>query len=182
LDKYRIDYVLLQPKRPLGYLLEHSPACAPFTPIKSPCCWNARRRARVPALRKVGVIFTSPSPVGEFHVGSMRNSRVLAFRFWSSVFPLARRLHERRIGKRKSFSGVTRWERRASDSSPVWLLGIAVTVVLILYGIDSGSRNRGWWRVFRISSGFYVAGQDFRFGPRPASLRLQYPTKSTGYS
>ena len=25
LDRYKIDYVLLQPKRPLGYLLEHSP-------------------------------------------------------------------------------------------------------------------------------------------------------------
>ena len=30
LDKYRIDYVLLQPKRPLGYLLEHSPAWRPI--------------------------------------------------------------------------------------------------------------------------------------------------------
>jgi hypothetical protein len=26
LDKYRIDYVLLVPRRPLTYLLEHSPA------------------------------------------------------------------------------------------------------------------------------------------------------------
>ena len=26
LDKYRIDYVLFQPKQPLAYLLEHSPA------------------------------------------------------------------------------------------------------------------------------------------------------------
>jgi hypothetical protein len=30
LDKYRIDYVLLQPKRPLRYLLEHSPAWRPI--------------------------------------------------------------------------------------------------------------------------------------------------------
>ena len=26
LDKYKIDYVFLQPKQPLSYLLEHSPA------------------------------------------------------------------------------------------------------------------------------------------------------------
>jgi len=30
LDKYRIDYVLLEPKQPLGYLLEHSPAWHPI--------------------------------------------------------------------------------------------------------------------------------------------------------
>jgi len=30
LDKYRIDYVLLQPNRPLTYLLEHSPAWRPI--------------------------------------------------------------------------------------------------------------------------------------------------------
>ena len=30
LDKYRIDYVLLEPRRPLTYLLEHSPAWRPI--------------------------------------------------------------------------------------------------------------------------------------------------------
>ncbi|MGA2373840.1 MAG: hypothetical protein ABSG11_24560 [Candidatus Korobacteraceae bacterium] len=30
LDKYKIDYVLLEPKRPLEYLLEHSPAWHPI--------------------------------------------------------------------------------------------------------------------------------------------------------
>ena len=30
LDKYRIDHVLLEPKQPLGYLLEHSPAWHPI--------------------------------------------------------------------------------------------------------------------------------------------------------
>ena len=30
LDKYKIDYVLLEPKQPLGYLLEHSAAWRPI--------------------------------------------------------------------------------------------------------------------------------------------------------
>jgi hypothetical protein len=30
LDKYRIDYVLLEPKQPLGYLLQHSPTWRPI--------------------------------------------------------------------------------------------------------------------------------------------------------
>jgi hypothetical protein len=30
LNKYRIDYALLEPKQPLGYLLEHSPAWHPI--------------------------------------------------------------------------------------------------------------------------------------------------------
>ncbi len=30
LDKYRIDYVLLEPQQPLGYLLQHSPAWRPI--------------------------------------------------------------------------------------------------------------------------------------------------------
>jgi hypothetical protein len=49
LDKYRIDYVLLEPQQPLGYLLEHSPAWRPIYSDKVAVLFE--RSAAEPAMK-----------------------------------------------------------------------------------------------------------------------------------
>ena len=52
LDKYKIDYVLLEPQQPLGYLLEHSPAWRPIYTDKVAVLFERRPATAAPL--KVG--------------------------------------------------------------------------------------------------------------------------------